>query len=255
MSTAAAVAASTTTATNVSSESTPASSRSESTGANAMSIDSDAEDEILAEIPVYLNSNLSEYLYLFQYPLRNAPFNNKNGPVAARIKPGSKMVELDLPLDIRSPCYNTDRGEDFAMGMNDKTIKTAFDRRMEEHEEESSHSYNKTKKKEEELLDKMTLTSTYIPDQTKYLVGVLRQDELHVTPIHSVVQMRPGFKYIDKIDDKLKAANKRIQDQEKLEEKKPVVEKNEIQAVQVGWAASMSRDHRLSSLSSCLGIG
>ncbi|KAG0171062.1 DNA-directed RNA polymerase III subunit RPC5 [Apophysomyces sp. BC1034] len=182
---------------------------------------SDDEDEVLSEIPVYLSNKLSKYLYLFQYPMRSMPFNERNGPCAARVKPHAKMVELEIPLDIRSDFYNRERGEDFAMGMNDKTIKTAYDRRMEEHEEEQmmGHSYNRNKKKEEELLDKMTLTSTVVPTQTQYLVGVLHQDELHVTPIRSMVQMRTGFSYIDKIDEKWKAANKRIQDQEKLEEK------------------------------------
>ncbi|KAF7720826.1 DNA-directed RNA polymerase III subunit RPC5 [Apophysomyces ossiformis] len=186
---------------------------------------SDEEDEVLSEIPVYLTNKLSKFLYLFQYPMRNMPFNDRNGPCAARIKPRAKMVELDIPLDVRSDYYNRERGEDFAMGMNEKTIKTAYDRRMEEHEEEQmmGHSYNRNKKKEDELLDKLTLTSTVVPTQTQYLVGVLHQDELHVTPIQSMVQMRTGFNYIDKIDEKWKAANKRIQDQEKQEEtvKKP----------------------------------
>ncbi|CAO3625376.1 unnamed protein product [Mucor hiemalis] len=145
------------------------------------------------------------------------------------------MVELDLPLDTRSPHYSTERGEDFAMGLNDKTIKTAYDRRMEEHEEELSmgHSYKAPKKKEEELLDRMTLTSVEVPIQTKYVVGVIRDEELHLTPINTTVQLRPGFKYIDKIDEKWKAANKRIQDVEKQEEKKKGVDANTAQTVQV----------------------
>ncbi|KAI9276420.1 DNA-directed RNA polymerase III subunit Rpc5 [Sporodiniella umbellata] len=192
------------------------------------------EDEIIAEYPVYLNNELTKYLYLFQYPMRSTPFNGRTGPTAARIKPHSKMVEVDLPLDTRSTFYSTERGEDFAMGLNDKTIKTAYDRRMEEHEEELGGFYNKTPKKpEEELLDKMTLTSTNIPSQTKYVVGVLRNKELHLTPIQTTVQLRPGFKYIDKIDDKWKAANKRIQDVEKQEEKKKTIETNQAQSVQV----------------------
>lgn len=133
------------------------------------------EDEILAEYPIYLTTELSKYLYMFQYPMRSTPFDSKTGPNAARLKPKSKMVELDLPLDTRSPNYSTERGEDFAMGLNDKTIKTAYDRRMEEHEEQLSMGHNyKAPKKEEELLDKMTLTSTDVPLQTKYVVGVIR---------------------------------------------------------------------------------
>ncbi|KAI7900715.1 DNA-directed RNA polymerase III subunit Rpc5 [Cokeromyces recurvatus] len=189
---------------------------------NHMNIDSNntniEEDEILAEYPIYLTTELSKYLYLFQYPMRSTPFTTRTGPNAARLKPKAKMVELDLPLDTRSPNYSTERGEDFAMGLNDKTIKTAYDRRMEEHEEEMMG--HKSKKKEEELLDRMTLTSTQVPSQTKYVVGIIRDEELHITPINTTVQLRPGFKYIDKIDEKWKAANKRIQDVEKQEERK-----------------------------------
>ncbi|CEP08103.1 hypothetical protein [Parasitella parasitica] len=191
------------------------------------------EDEVLAEYPIYLTTELSKYLYMFQYPMRSIPFTVKTGPSAARLKPKAKMVELDLPLDTRSTNYSTERGEDFAMGLNDKTIKTAYDRRMEEHEEElMGHNY-KAPRKEEELLDKMTLTSINVPSQTKYVVGVIRDEELHLTPVNTTIQLRPGFKYIDKIDEKWKAANKRIQDVEKQEEKKRETDANTAQTVQV----------------------
>lgn len=194
------------------------------------------EDEILAEYPIYLSTELSKYLYNFQYPMRSTPFTNKNGPNAARLKPKSKMVELDIPLDTRSPHYSTERGEDFAMGLNDKTIKTAYDRRMEEHEEEllnRGSKKNSNNNREEELLDKMTFTSTEVPGQTRYVVGVIRDEELHLTPLNSTVQLRPGFKYIDKMDEKWKAANKRIQDVEKQEEKKKNIDPNTAQSVQM----------------------
>lgn len=58
-------------------------------------------------------------------------------------------------------------------------------------------------------------------------------EELHLTPINTTIQLRPGFKYIDKIDEKWKAANKRIQDVEKLEEKKRGTDPNTAQTVQV----------------------
>lgn len=54
-----------------------------------------------------------------------------------------------------------------------------------------------------------------------------------MTPINTTIQLRPGFKYIDKIDEKWKAANKRIQDVEKLEEKKKGVDPNTAQTLQV----------------------
>lgn len=58
-------------------------------------------------------------------------------------------------------------------------------------------------------------------------------EQLHLTPINTTVQLRPGFKYIDKIDEKWKEANKRIQDVEKEQEKKRQVSANTAQAVQV----------------------
>jgi hypothetical protein len=141
---------------------------------------SEEEDEVLAEYPIYLSTELTKYLYMFQYPMRSTPFSSKTGPSAARLKPKAKMVELDIPLDTRSTNYSTERGEDFAMGLNDKTIKTAYDRRMEEHEEELSmgNSY-KAPKKEEELLDKMTMTSIDVPSQTQYVVGVIRDGKMN----------------------------------------------------------------------------
>lgn len=50
--------------------------------------------------------------------------------------------------------------------------------------------------------------------------------------------MRPGFNYLDKIDEKFKAANKRIHDVEQQEEKKKV--ESQAQTVQVSewWEGS-----------------
>ncbi|KAI9308767.1 DNA-directed RNA polymerase III subunit Rpc5 [Cunninghamella echinulata] len=196
-----------------------------------MEVDHDSDDEIVAEFPVYLSTQLCNNIQIFQYPMRNAPFRPRQGPVGARVKPKAKMVQLDLPLDTRSRYYNTERGEEFSMGTHDKVIKTAYDKRMEEHEEEERYGM-KNKKKEDELLDKLTLTSTHVPTQTNYLVGVLHNDELHVTPVKNIIQMRPGFNYLDKIDDKWKAANKRIQEVEKQEEQKKV-ETEKAQTLQV----------------------
>ena len=63
--------------------------------------------------------------------------------------------------------------------------------------------------------------------------------ELHLTPVRSTIQMRPALKYIDKIDEKFKAANKRIQDIEKDDApaKKPAPSK--AQALQVRKRGNM----------------
>lgn len=40
---------------------------------------------------------------------------------------------------------------------------------------------------------------------------------MHLTPIHGAVQLRPSFKYLDKIDEKKKQASKKISDEENKE--------------------------------------
>lgn len=132
----------------------------------------DDDDEVVAEVPVYLNSSLAKNLYLFQYPLRNAPFSDTNGPMAARLKSKANMVELDLPINTRSSNYSTERGEDFAMGLSEKTVQTIYDK-QNEHDDEDI--FGRSTKKEEELLDRMTLNSTEVPAQTNYLVGMLHE--------------------------------------------------------------------------------
>ncbi|KAF9172356.1 DNA-directed RNA polymerase III subunit RPC5, partial [Mortierella sp. AD010] len=123
----------------------------------------DEGDELVKEIPVYLSQRLSKYLYLFQYPVRAAalPYTQGSGPSKARIKPISQLIELELPIDTNASQYNRERGEELALGMNDKALRTALD--VEPDDDETR-----------ELLDKQTLVSSLIPNATNYLAGVLR---------------------------------------------------------------------------------
>ena len=40
---------------------------------------------------------------------------------------------------------------------------------------------------------------------------------MHLTPFHGTVQLRPSFKYLDKIDEKHKQATKKVSDEENKE--------------------------------------
>lgn len=123
----------------------------------------DEGDELVKEIPVYLSQRLAKYLYLFQYPVRAAalPYSEGSGPSKARIKPLSQLIELELPVDTNASQYNKERGEELAMGMNDKALRTALDDEPDDDEKR-------------ELLDKQTLVSSLIPNATNYLAGILR---------------------------------------------------------------------------------
>ncbi|KAM3584543.1 hypothetical protein VKS41_003352 [Umbelopsis sp. WA50703] len=187
----------------------------EATTSNSVNV-TEEEDELVQEIPVYLSTKLAQNLYLFQYPLRQLPFTPETGPCAARIKPKSNMLEVDIPLDTRAPTYDKARGDDLAAAVSGEKFKTIYD------QDESDYS---GRPQTRTLLDKQTLGSTLIPSKTKYLVGVLRDKELHVTPLTNTVQLRPTLSYIDKSDEKEKASMKRAQQEEVKEEPKAPVGK------------------------------
>jgi len=123
----------------------------------------DEGDELVKEIPIYLSQRLAKYLYLFQYPVRasGCPYNQGSGPNKARIKPISQLIELELPIDTNTNQYNRERGEELALGMNDKALRTALD---------GENDVDEPK----DLLDKQILVSSLIPNATNYLAGVLR---------------------------------------------------------------------------------
>lgn len=55
------------------------------------------DDELVAELPVYLNQDLAKQLYLLQYPLRSAqrPYSKDLGELTSvRVKPHQKKVSL-----------------------------------------------------------------------------------------------------------------------------------------------------------------
>lgn len=57
-----------------------------------------------------------------------------------------------------------------------------------------------------------TNRSVWLFDPLKKMI-----DEMHLTPFYGTVQLRPSFKYLDKIDEKHKQATKKVSDEENKE--------------------------------------
>lgn len=54
-------------------------------------------------------------------------------------------------------------------------------------------------------MDKVTLTSLRsLPNCDNYAIGVFQDKELYLTPVKSIVQMRPQFNYLEKNDKRTK---------------------------------------------------
>ncbi|XP_076333947.1 RNA polymerase III subunit E isoform X1 [Tachypleus tridentatus] len=136
-------------------------------------------------VDVYLSKALSENLYLFQYPVRPSTTTYDNiDHLKARIKPKQQKVELELKVNTHSPNYDFSKGEQIALNVDGKIPgESAFF--------------------QSSLMDKQILSSSKVVTSTSpYAVGLLRQGELHLTPLHAIVQLRPAFPYLDHSDAK-----------------------------------------------------
>ncbi|XP_046342600.1 DNA-directed RNA polymerase III subunit RPC5-like [Haliotis rufescens] len=149
----------------------------------------DDDDPVEHEINVYLSKSLAQNLCLFQYPVRPAHMTYDSvAHLSARVKPTQKKVELELNINTRSPNYARSKGEQIALNV-DGTSATRKGERF----------YGS------DLMDKQVLTSSTCSMSTnRYAAGVLKDGELHLTPLHGLVQLRPGFSYLDHADTRPK---------------------------------------------------
>ncbi|KAM9305142.1 DNA-directed RNA polymerase III subunit RPC5 [Gastrophryne carolinensis] len=150
-------------------------------------MENEDDDPIIQEIDVFLAKSLAEKLYLFQYPVRPASMTYDGVPhLAARIKPKLQKVEVDMAINALSPNYCRSKGEQIALNV-DGTCN----------DETSTYS--------SKLMDKQTFSSIQAASNTsRYAAAFYKKGEIHVTPLHGILQMRPSFTYLDKADSKFR---------------------------------------------------
>ncbi|XP_017198006.1 DNA-directed RNA polymerase III subunit RPC5 isoform X4 [Oryctolagus cuniculus] len=162
------------------------------------------DDPVVQEIDVYLAKSLAEKLYLFQYPVRPASMTYDDIPhLSAKIKPKQQKVELEMAIDTLNPNYCRSKGEQIALNVDGACA-----------DETSTYS--------SKLMDKQTFCSSQTTTNTsRYAAALYRQGELHLTPLHGILQLRPSFSYLDKADAKHRereAANEGDSSQDEAEE-------------------------------------
>ncbi|KAI8930341.1 Sin-like protein conserved region-domain-containing protein [Entophlyctis helioformis] len=185
-------------------------------------LDDDPDDPIVQEIDVYLANDISESLYMLQFPTRPMPFTPDVLPKVGRIKYKTKKVQLDVLLDPTGDHYDRDQGERFGNGLDNRPLLTAFDVR-------DGLNNNGPRQK----LDAIKLESRIVPLNAQYMVGYLKagEDALHLRPLSTVLQLRPSLDYIDKISEKEKTASQRIMYEERKEAEGVEEEAKAIQVI------------------------
>ncbi|XP_069726615.1 DNA-directed RNA polymerase III subunit RPC5 [Phaenicophaeus curvirostris] len=143
------------------------------------------DDPIIQEIDVFLARSLLEKLYLFQYPIRPASMTYDDVThLSAKIKPKQQKVELEMAIDTLNPNYCRSKGEQIALNVDGTCT-----------DETSTYS--------SKLMDKQTFCSSQaVSNVSRYAAAVYKKGELHLTPLHGILQLRPSFTYLDKADAK-----------------------------------------------------
>ncbi|KAG7099353.1 hypothetical protein E1B28_001209 [Marasmius oreades] len=152
----------------------------------------DGEDELVSSMPVRYSNKLS--LHVHQFPLLTRPLQvppsaaASGKRIAARIKPKVRKLEVHVPADTRPEVWNHQRGYDLG------AAQLADDR--EKNQEQ------KRERDEESRLTDVRMRSEQIAQKGVYLLGIVRDGELHLHPISETHQFRPTLTYLDVLSRK-----------------------------------------------------
>ncbi|KAF7994188.1 hypothetical protein HCN44_011457 [Aphidius gifuensis] len=161
------------------------------------------DDPVVQEIPVYLSKILDENLFIFQYPIKTDANCYDDATIRkTEIRPINGDIRLEVDVDINSANYDHRKGE---------RIATAIDGSHGPYDEKDEKSYFQSN-----MMDKIVLQSLKVlTDSSNYAAGIFKNNELHLTPIKSIMEMRPQFDYLETADKQSKEdANKLVEEQE-----------------------------------------
>ncbi|KAL0278358.1 UNVERIFIED_CONTAM: hypothetical protein PYX00_000196 [Menopon gallinae] len=151
------------------------------------------EDGIIKEIPVFLSQTLSKGLVVYQFPYGDGGLNPSNSNVIqCSIKENPHEIMLELERNTNSVNYSLARGEQIAINVDGRD---ALSKNPED------VTFPKS------VMDRQTYISKSYSD-LNFAVGVLHENELHLTPLETVSLLRPSFKYLDKSDKRSKSEGK-----------------------------------------------
>ncbi|WFD34391.1 hypothetical protein MCUN1_001230 [Malassezia cuniculi] len=190
-----------------------------------------ADDAPAASLPVYLASALppGARLELFQYPLyaRGRPLPvpasaaQRGQRITSRWRPRADRVEMDMPLDMREAVYDQERGAE--MGESAARMGTIGAVKQERDAPAPK-------------LDRIRLESAAVPNATRYFVGTVSDGALHLSPLHSVLQLRPSMQHLDVMHELADAERRR--DAEEEERARGVVSLNVAVRAESGGAGA-----------------
>lgn len=149
-------------------------------------------------------------MYIFQYPTKTQITNFETSAVVnCCVKPLNHEIKVDFALDTESHLYDRFKGEQFALAADGK-----------------SQAKGERPTFKRGIMDKQAfVSSTSLDDVSKYIVGIYADKEIHLSPLTSILQLRPSFSYFDKEDKRNKAEQKALNEEDDDEELQQVTVK------------------------------
>lgn len=168
--------------------------------------DQDDPDPVVHEIPVFLAKGIQN-LYLFQYPVRPAHMPYDGVEVSqARVRPNNKQVELELRINTTNANYDRSKGEQIALNVDGANTGGGGGGGGPAKED-------RPRVFQSEVMDKQVLVGSSAVSRTgRYAVGLLDDNELHLTRLEGVLSLRPSLGYLDKSDTRAKAEGRVVAD-------------------------------------------
>ena len=184
--------------------------------------DDDEEDEVIAQLPIYLSPNLYPNLNLYQYPLLLGSLatptwaKERGKSISARVKEQTGRVEVEIPVDEQPRFWRDERATELGfipnIHANGDDIEGGYGY-MNKADGKKKPGRKKSVKMEK-WGDKRRLRGEIIPNAPEYYSGIvhdggssecsgtefcadLLEGALHLHPISRLVQFRPTLTYLD----------------------------------------------------------
>ncbi|KAF8642307.1 hypothetical protein AX16_009577 [Volvariella volvacea WC 439] len=152
------------------------------------------QDELLAVLPIHFSNKLEPNIQLYQFPLLSRPLQAPPAAAAsgkhisARVKPEVRRIEIHVPADPRPEVWSVDRAKQLGAAQ------------LEDDREKNQVPKNTIQ--DDPRLNEVRLKSEQVPQQGSYMLGVMRDGQLHLHPITETHQFRPAMTYLDVLSRK-----------------------------------------------------
>ncbi|KAF3005432.1 hypothetical protein E8E14_003335 [Neopestalotiopsis sp. 37M] len=186
--------------------------------------DNDADpDPIVSSYAVFSNQppTSTRKILILQHPNKQGPTREPFQALSeVRVKPSSGMIEVDVPLSYHDGSYDRDKGmrwgQALTRSMNQKNggshglaggfgVGVPAPRAGRPRKEEDRDTYDWTEAvRRDQVLRTQTLGGQYAgrnadfgDNECRWMVGVFKGGNLHLTPAQSEIQLRPQLHHLD----------------------------------------------------------